>query len=150
MGGRAIVYPLALGLVPVVWWVGRSLGGRMPYPVLADLLFSIPWLIDVLGNAADAFDRFGWFDDAAHFVNWGFLSAALAVLLPLRLGVAARIGLCAGLGCIAALGWEIGEYYTFVRGGPEEATAYTDTLLDMSLGTAGAFIAAALTTSIRR
>src|SRR3954454_11375226 len=94
MVGRAIVYPMALAIVPVVWWIARRRGSTAPYPALADLLFSMPWLIDVLGNAANTFDRIGWFDDAAHFVNWAFLSAALAVVLPIRLGIAARIGLC--------------------------------------------------------
>jgi hypothetical protein len=148
MAGRAVVYPLALLLIPAVWFVRRRRPVR--YPALADLLFSLPWLIDVAGNAASAFDSISWFDDAAHFVNWALLSAALAVVLPLRSGVWERIALCAGLGCVAALGWEIGEYYTFVRGGPEEATAYGDTLFDMSLGTSGALLAGAVVAFRRR
>jgi len=28
---------------------------------------------------------------------------------------------------VAAVLWEFGEYYTFIRSGPEEKTAYTDT-----------------------
>jgi hypothetical protein len=151
MAGRAVVYPLALLLIPAVWSVLRRTTHRdIRYPALADLLFSLPWLIDVVGNAADAFDQLGWFDDAAHFVNWTFLAAALGVLLPQRLGAWEKLAICVGLGCVAALGWEIGEYYTFVRGGPEEATAYGDTLFDMSLGTAGALLAGGVVSLIRR
>jgi hypothetical protein len=46
--------------------------------------------------------------------------------------------LVAGIGAIMAIGWEIGEYYAFIRGGTELATAYTDTLGDEVLGTLGA------------
>jgi hypothetical protein len=41
--------------------------------------------------------------------------------------------------------WEFLEYFTFVRGGPEEATAYRDTLGDLALGLAGSCLAALVT-----
>jgi hypothetical protein len=47
----------------------------------------------------------------------------------------------AGIGAIMAVGWEVGEYYAFIRGGTELATAYTDTLGDEVLGTFGAILA---------
>jgi hypothetical protein len=151
MSGRAVVYPLALAAVPVIWFVVRRRTKReIPFPALADLLFSLPWLIDVAGNAADAFDRISWFDDVAHFANWALLVGALATVLPAGLGRWIVLGLCVGLGCVAALGWEIGEYYTFVRGGPEQATAYGDTLFDMTLGTGGAFVAGVTAALMRR
>ena len=71
-------------------------------------------------------------------------------MLPRRLGPLLTVALCAGLGCVAALGWEIGEYFTFVRGGPEEATAYGDTLFDMTLGTSGALLAGVSAAILRR
>ena len=43
-----------------------------------------------------------------------------------------------------AILWEIGEYFAFIRNSPELATAYTDTLGDMSLGLGGATLAAAI------
>jgi tetrahydromethanopterin S-methyltransferase subunit E len=150
MTGRAVVYPVALAIVPVVWFVIRRWTRHAPaYPGLTDLLFSLPWLIDVAGNAADAFDQISWFDDAAHFVNWALLAGALATVLPASLNRWIVVALCVGLGCVAALGWEIGEYYTFVRGGAEEATAYGDTLFDLTLGTAGALLAG-ITAAITR
>jgi hypothetical protein len=48
--------------------------------------------------------------------------------------------LVAGMGAIMAIGWEVGEYYAFIRGGTELSTAYTDTLGDEVLGTLGALI----------
>ena len=49
--------------------------------------------------------------------------------------------LVAGIGAIMAVCWEVGEYYAFIRGGTELATAYTDTLGDEVLGTLGALVA---------
>ena len=41
-----------------------------------------------------------------------------------------------------AVGWELGEWYTFIRRGTELDGAYEDTLSDELLGTLGALIAA--------
>ena len=46
-----------------------------------------------------------------------------------------------GLGAVLAIGWELGEWYTFIRHGTELDTAYEDTLGDLTLGTLGAFVA---------
>jgi hypothetical protein len=54
--------------------------------------------------------------------------------------------LIAGLGAIMAIGWEVGEYYAFIRNGTELDTAYTDTLGDEVLGTLGAAIAGLIIT----
>ena len=53
-------------------------------------------------------------------------------------------GLCAGFGAGAAVVWEVGEYLTFVPGGPEAAGAYRDTIGDLALGTSGSLAAAAI------
>jgi hypothetical protein len=47
-----------------------------------------------------------------------------------------------GLGAVLAIGWELGEWYTFIRHGTELDTAYEDTLSDEILGTSGGFVAA--------
>ena len=52
-----------------------------------------------------------------------------------RWGLIVRI---AGLGAILAIGWELGEWYTFIRRGTELDGAYEDTLSDELLGTLGA------------
>jgi hypothetical protein len=86
--GRAIAYPIAVLLVPAIWWLLRR---RRPiqFPYALDILWTLPFLIDVTGNTADLYDTIGWWDDANHFVNWGILVAAIGQLL-IRLDRAAR------------------------------------------------------------
>ena len=60
--GRAVAYPIALLVLPILWWLlGR---GRIAFPVAADILFGLPFLIDVLGNALNLYDTIWWWDDA--------------------------------------------------------------------------------------
>ena len=76
--GRAIAYPIALGIVPVVWLLLRR---PIPYPVVPDILFGLPFLIDMVGNALGLYDSVEWWDDANHLVNWWLHTAAIAILL---------------------------------------------------------------------
>jgi hypothetical protein len=80
MTGGAIAYPIAVLIVPAVWWV---LNRRRPvaYPYALDILWTLPFLIEVSGNTANLYDTVGWWDDANHFVNWGILVAAFGQLL---------------------------------------------------------------------
>jgi hypothetical protein len=79
-------------------------------------------------------------------VNWCLLVAAFGqLLLRLSLGRAELVGLAVGFGAVTAVLWEFAEYLTFVRGGAEEATAYTDTLGDLALGLSGSVVAALVT-----
>ena len=106
----------------------------------------LPFLIDVVGNALDLYDSIDWWDDLNHFVNWGILVLAFGfLLLRLPLGRLNVASLMIGFGAVTALLWEFAEYFTFIRGGPEEKTAYTDTLGDLALGLAGSTLAALLT-----
>ena len=101
-----------------------------------------PFLIDVTGNTLDLYDSVVWWDDANHFVNWFLLNAGLGMLVLRRVGIAwVRVLLVTGLGAILAIGWEVGEWYTFIRHGTELDTAYQDTLGDEALGTLGALLA---------
>ena len=77
-GARLIAYPLATLVVPAVWWFGSR---RPPYPYAADILFTLPFLIDTLGNVFDLYDTIEWWDDANHFVNWAILVAGFGQLL---------------------------------------------------------------------
>lgn len=140
MSGRLIGYPVALAVVPALWFAWRR-RSPLAYPAVADLLVALPFAVDVVGNAANAYDAISWFDDAAHFVNWALLFGALALTLPRRLPAAVQLGLVVGLGSLVALVWELVEYVTFIHDSPERATAYTDTLGDMALGTSGALLA---------
>ena len=95
----------------------------------------LPFLIDTIGNALDLYDTIDWWDDANHFVNWALLSGALAAALArTHIGALELFGLVVGFGGVTAILWEIGEYFAFIRGGTELATAYTDTLGDEILG----------------
>jgi hypothetical protein len=137
--GRAIAYPVALLILPIGWWLfGRR---RIPFPVAADILFGLPFLIDVAGNALNLYDTIWWWDDANHLVNWAILTAGASLALSyLPLGRLNRFALGVGFGAVTAIGWELAEYVTFIRDSPELATAYTDTLGDLLLGTLGAMI----------
>jgi hypothetical protein len=148
MGGRALTYPLAAIVVPVGWWFwGRGRGWSYPYVV--DICLVLPFLIDVVGNALDLYDSISWWDDLNHFVNWGILVTAFGqLLLRLPLGRLNTACLMVGFGAVTAVLWEFGEYFTFIRGGPEEKTAYTDTLGDLAGGLAGSTLAAVLTVTL--
>jgi uncharacterized membrane protein YjdF len=150
MTGRALVYPISVLVVPVSWWiVRRRRGTPVDYPYLIDILFVAPFLIDTLGNAFDLYDSISWWDDANHFFNWGLLTAAFGqFLVRLPLGKLVTASLVVGFGAVTAILWEFAEYFTFIRGGGEEATAYTDTLGDMALGLTGSCVAALLTTTL--
>ena len=141
-GWRLVGYSVAAVLVPAIW---AARGRRGSYPYTADTLFVLPFLIDTIGNALNLYDTIDWWDDANHFVNWALLSGAVAtVLLRRHIGRAELFGLVVGFGAITAILWEIGEYYAFIRNSSELATAYTDTLGDLSLGLSGSTFTAAI------
>jgi hypothetical protein len=142
-GWRLVLYPLAALIVPVAW---RLSGRPQPYPYATDMLLVAPFLVDVIGNALDLYDSIDWWDDANHFVNWALLCGALGtILLRTSLAPLVLFAIVAGFGAAAAILWEIAEYFAFIRGGTELATAYTDTLGDEVLGLSGAICAAAAT-----
>ncbi|MGY4767401.1 hypothetical protein ACXC9Q_10850 [Kribbella sp. CWNU-51] len=141
---RLIVYPIGAMALPLWWWAyGRAkskLHDRYPWP--ADLLMTLPWLIDLIGNRLNLFDTVNWWDDAMHFILWGFLTAGvLLAFAPRNLSRGLTAFVALGFGATAAVVWEIGEYFAFVRNSTELQTAYTDTLGDLALGTLGALLA---------
>jgi hypothetical protein len=142
--GRAIAYTIALLLVPIGWWLfGR---GRIPFPVASDILFGLPFLIDVAGNAANLYDTIEWWDDGNHFVNWALQTAAVGLVLryaPWSWRVRAAMGFAYAV--TAAVLWEFAEYVTFVPNSPEAASAYADTLGDIALGMLGGLATAIAT-----
>ena len=130
---RLLTYPVASLVVPVVW-VARY--RRSSYPYAADILLTLPFLVDTAGNVdtrgtLDLYDTIEWWDDANHLVNWALLSGAVAALcLTNRVRPWATLALVIGFGAVTAILWEIAEYYAFIRRSPELDTAYTDTLGD--------------------
>jgi hypothetical protein len=148
-GARLVAYPLLMLLVPAGWFLLRRLRpdtARTSVPWTAFALIMAPFLVDVTGNTLNLYDSVVWWDDANHFVNWFLLCSGIGVLLMLtRIRPAWAVGtIVGGIGAVLALGWELGEWYAFIRHGTELATAYEDTLADQALGTAGAVLAGAL------
>jgi hypothetical protein len=142
MLGRALTFPIAAFLVPAVWWMRFR---DRPYPSDVDLLFTAPFLIDVAGNALGLYDSIEWWDDANHFFNWMLVTAAAALVLrSTGLGRLNCFGLAIGFAAVTAIAWELAEYVTFIRYSSELVTAYTDTLGDLTLGTLGGALGAAV------
>jgi hypothetical protein len=145
---RLVAYPVLMLAVPAAWALHRRRhGGDAPLPWDGFALLMAPFLIDVTGNTLNLYDSVASWDDLNHLVNWFLLCAGAGRLLR-RAGVrpAWTLGLLvAGLGALLAIGWELAEYLTFIRGGTELDTAYRDTLGDEALGCTGAILAALLT-----
>lgn len=140
-GARLIAYPILMLIVPVAWWLARRGRGSAP-PYGAFTLIMVPFLIDVTGNSLNLYDSVSWWDDANHLVNWFLLCLGLGLLLFAPLPHAwQKVVATMGLGAILAIGWELGEWFAFIRHGTELDTAYQDTLGDEALGTLGALIA---------
>ena len=148
-GWRLLWYPIAVLALPVLW---RLLKARGPYPYAADALITLPFLVDIMGNVLNLYDTIDWWDDVNHFANWLFLALGFGVLL-LRTAFEpiALFGFVLAFGASLAIVWELGEYLTFIRTNEEEfATAYTDTLGDLTFDLVGSLIAAGITFYVAR
>ncbi len=143
MIARAVLYPVLVAIVALLWWLRRRRNASTEYPAATAALFTLPFLIDIAGNALDLYDRVNHFDDACHFANWALLCTALGLLLIRVPGIAAWniAALCIGFGASVAILWEIGEYQTFILDTPEAGTAYRDTIGDLALGMSGSVVA---------
>jgi hypothetical protein len=142
-GLRLVVYPALMLVTPLLWWLGA--GRRrpgVPVPYVAFGLVMLPFLSDTTANWLDLFRSVGWWDDLSHFAHWLLLGWGLGLLLaPYARPRWVLVPLVAGMGALLALGWELGEWYTFIRHGKEAGGAYVDTLGDLTLGTSGALVA---------
>ena len=141
-GTRLAAYPVLMLVVPVLWGL-RNRRHPVDLPWTAFALVMAPFLVDVTGNTLDLYDSVGWWDDLNHLVNWFLLMAGLGLLIRRVPGVPRPLLVLTvtGLGAILAIGWELAEWFTFIRHGTELAGAYTDTLGDEALGTLGGLLA---------
>ena len=136
---RLLTYPAAAVVVPIVWFLRYR---EHPYPLLADALLTLPFLVDTAGNALDLYDTVWWWDDANHLVNWGLLSGAVGALCwRVKADPWHTLAFVVGFGAVTAILWELAEYFAFIRNSPELDTAYTDTLGDLILGLTGSTVA---------
>ncbi len=142
-GARLLAYALLMAVVPVIWFVAeRRRQSRRRPPYGAFTLVMLPFLIDVTGNSLDLYDSVVFWDDLNHFVNWALLCSGLGAIWLVGIRPAWAVVLAVtGLGAVLAIGWELGEWWTFIRHGTELDTAYEDTLGDLTLGTLGALVA---------
>jgi len=145
-GGRLVAYPIAMLLPPSIWWLATRRRHVRTLPWAGFAFIASPFLVDVTGNTLNLYDTVEWWDDLNHYVNWLLLSFGIGLLLERQVvrPVWVLVLLVTGIGAALAIGWELSEWYLFIRHGTELDTAYTDTLGDEALGTLGAFTAALL------
>jgi len=143
MTARALLYPVAIVVIPIGWTLR---GRKPPYPYLADLPLVLPFLVDMGGNALDLYNTVVWFDDAAHAVTWMFLVLAVGSLI-LRLGLEPWIATCLaiGFGAVSHILWEIIEFVAMWIGSPGLQLTYGDTIGDLALSLCGTVIAGLVT-----
>lgn len=141
MLARALTYPLAALIVPIVW---RLRGRPEPYPHLIDILIVLPFVIDTGGNVLDLYSIW-WFDDVAHFLNWLILVSAFALALRrTSLGRLPSWSIAVGFGAATEILWELGEYAVMKLGSSGLQLTYEDTIGDLALGGAGTLLGATL------
>ena len=140
---RSLGYHLSALIFPIVWHLR---GRRVKYPYIADSLFVLPFVLDLLGNLLNLFDTVDSFDDILHFINWGFLVAALVTLLwPASLERWNIVLLGTGFGAIAIIAWEAIEWVIQEMGTTGLQLTYDDTVGDLVLSTAWGLFGALLT-----
>ncbi len=143
MGTRAFTYPLAALLLPLIWWFR---GRPRPYPNLPDMLFVLPFVIDLGGNAANLYNTVPVFDDLCHFFNWALLVSAFgAVMVSLPIGRLNVFALSVGFGATSHTFWEIVEYVLMKTGSSGLQLTYDDTMGDFILSLGGTLVGAAVT-----
>jgi hypothetical protein len=150
-GARLIAYPVMMLVAPALWWFFvKRLRPTEPAPYGAFSLIMLGFLVDVSGNSADLYDSVSWWDDMNHFVNWFLLLTGIGLLIGKSVQPTwVLVVMITGLGAALAIGWELGEWYTFIRHGTELDTAYEDTLGDETLGTLGALLAGFTVAKVR-
>jgi hypothetical protein len=145
MGVRAVAYPLAMLAIPVIW---LAAGRPEPYPVLADVAFGVPFLLDAVGNVFGLFAIHG-FDRIPHAGGWCGLAVAfgLAVspLLDERwVGFALVVGFAATVDVL----WEIGEYGLMRSGASGLDLTYENTIQDLAFSLVGGVVGAVVVVTL--
>ena len=145
MGLRAVLYPAAMLLIPGTWLVA---GRPEPYPVVADIAFGTPFLIDGLGNVLDLFSIKG-FDAIPHFFGWLLLAIAFGLAVsPLLTEHWVAFGLVLGFGAVVDILWEIGEYLLLRSGASGLDLTYENTIQDLGMSLAGATVGALVVVTV--
>jgi len=140
IGTRGLVMiPLSL-LVPLVQALPARRRDR--YPIWTDNLYLSLFVLDLLGNHFDLYDRYRYFDAIPHAHGTGAITVVLAELLDLPPLSAV------GLAQLLHIGLEAQEYYSDVWFGLHNVRGTWDTVNDLLAGAVGsAAYAAALARS---
>ncbi len=145
MGVRAVAYPATIFLIPAVWLLA---GRPTPYPFLADIALTIPFLVDAAGNV------FGWFaikgfDAIPHSTGWFFLSIAFGqAVAPLVSAPWVVFGLCLGFGAVLDILWEIAEFALMRSGSSGLQLTYENTIQDLGMSLLGAAVGALVAATV--
>ena len=141
-GWRLGTFAPGMLVVPALWWLWNRGKDRRP-PYVAFALVMSPFLFDVTGNTLDLYDTVDAFDDVAHVVTWFLLCAGLGLIVAADLDRPwVVLTVVTGIGALLAIGYELAEWYTFIRHGTNDDAPYEDTLGDLALGVVGAVCAA--------
>jgi hypothetical protein len=151
MEARLVAYPLGLVACGLLWAAAGRLGAVRPFSWGADVLCSLPILVDLLGNRLGLFDSVLWWDDLMHVSMHALMTAGvLWQFLPAPIPAFYLVSAAVAFGAVTGLGWEIAEYLAFMRYGVESDGAYLDTLGDLIGGTTGSTLAGAAVWFSRR
>ena len=146
IGARLILYPAAVFIVPLIWFL---ISKRSAYPHLVDILVVLPFVVDSGGNALNLYNTTQSFDRFAHWFNWVSLTltfgSAVSVLSITRLNVAA---LAIGFGATTHVLWEIAEFIVMRMGASGLQLTYNDTLEDLILSFIGTLVGSLLVTTL--
>lgn len=145
MAARLVLFPLAALVVPAGWLlVRRRRGSPVTFPWAASVLLVLPFVIDLVGNAAGLYVDIERFDDAVHTVNPVLGVAGLALLLDRTSAPRWSVWVMAfGLGSAAHIGFELIEYVLLMGlGAVELGLTLRDTLSDLAWGLLGAAVGA--------
>jgi hypothetical protein len=139
MGVRAVIYPAATLLIPLVW---LARGRPLPYPYLADTCLAIPLAVDAASNVLGLFAISG-FDVLPHASGWFFLTLAFGLAVaPFAGRRAVAFGLAVGFGATIDILWEIGEYLLMRSGASGLQLTYANTIQDLATSLIGAVVGA--------
>ncbi len=139
---RSLGYLGMMLAVPAAWWLRRR---EEPYPVGADLMISVPLLIDAGGNWLGLYDR-AHLDDVVHFANAAILMTAFGAAVSPRVSSRREaVALTIGAGAAGTVGWEVMEYLGERAGFRGMNLTYEDTVLDAIESFGGCLVAASIT-----
>jgi hypothetical protein len=145
MGVRALLYPAATVLIPVVWLLAGRPG---PYPFLADIALGLPFAVDAGSNVFGLFATHG-FDAIPHSSGWFFLSIAFGLTVaPLVTERWILFGLVLGFGAVIDILWEVAEFAMMKSGASGLELTYENTIQDLVMSLSGAAVGAAVMATV--